>query len=228
MGLRGDRDDSAERQRAFVADVVHDLQNPLTGLRTKLEVAIARPDTVDVTSWAESLLAATLEMELLVSDLLALAAEEHPDQPLPRDLLDLDALVRDEAARPRPASTVVIDVEQVGPIKVRGDETSLRRLVRNLLDNAVRHAGALVWVTLRYERGLIVLDILDDGPGVSDEHRERIFDRFYRADPATREGTGLGLAIVRQVALRHDGGAVMLSGAPGEGAHFRVELPIPD
>lgn len=219
--------DDIERQRAYVADVAHDLQNPLTGLRTQLEVGIARPESVDVEPWARALLAATTEMELLVSDLLALAAEEREKHPVPRELVDLDALLRDEVARPRPDSEVAIDATDVLPIKVRGDETSLRRLVRNLLDNAVRHARSQVRLALSTDESWAVLEVVDDGPGIDEVHRERIFERFYRVDPQS-QGTGLGLAIVRQVAERHDGHVAMMPPSPGEGAHFRIELPIPD
>jgi signal transduction histidine kinase len=217
--------DAADRQRAYVADVAHDLQNPLTGLRTKLEVALARPDSVDIVSWASALLAATTEMEMLVGHLLDLAAEEDTDRPTPRNLVDLEALVRDEASRPRPDSQVSIDMTEVAPLKVRGDEISLRRMMHNLLDNAVRHASSQVRLALRPEGSVAVLEVADDGAGVDEEHRDRIFDRFYRADPKSG-GTGLGLAIVRQVAERHDGRVAMLAGAPGDGAHFRVELPM--
>ena len=72
-----------------------------------------------------------------------------------------------------------------------------------------------------------MLEVVDDGAGVDEEHRERIFDRFYRVDPKG-QGTGLGLAIVRQVVERHDGHVAMMPAGPGEGAHFRVELPMPD
>jgi signal transduction histidine kinase len=218
--------DAADRQRAYVADVAHDLQNPLTGLRTQLEVALARPESVDIVSWASALLAATNEMETLVGHLLDLAAEEDSDRPAPRNLVDLEALVRDEARRPRPDSEVSIDTTAVAPLKVRGDEISLRRLMHNLLDNAVRHASSQVRLALRTEGPVAVLEVEDDGAGVDEEHRERIFDRFYRADPASG-GTGLGLAIVRQVAERHDGQVAMLASAPGDGARFRVELPMP-
>ncbi len=219
--------EAADRQRAYVADVAHDLQNPLMGMRTQLEVALSHVRSEASESWVRSMLAATTEMELLVGDLLALEAEERHDQPAPRDLVDLEALVRHEAGRPQPANTVVVDVDRVGPIKVRGDETSLRRLVRNLLDNAVRHASSEVRLTLRPGAGRIVLDVHDDGPGVPEEHRERIFERFYRAPPVNGQGTGLGLAIARQVAERHEGSVVMVPSEPGEGAHFRVVLPIP-
>lgn len=220
--------ESADRTRAFVADVAHDLQNPLTGMRAQLEVALSRSRTEEQEDWIRSMLAATTEMGLLVSDLLALAAEERRDLPPPRDMVDLDALLRDEAGRPRPEEDIAIDVREVEPLKVRGDETSLRRLVRNLLDNAVRHAHTQVWLTLATSDGEVVLEVRDDGAGVDEEHRERIFDRFYRADPKERHGTGLGLSIVQQVAERHGGAVAMLPPAEGLGAHFRVALPIPD
>jgi signal transduction histidine kinase len=221
-------DEAAERQRAFVADVVHDLQNPLTGIRTQLEVALAHARTDVAEAWVRSMLAATSEMELLVGDLLALAAEERRDRPAPRDVVDLDTLLHDEITRPRQASGVAIDAAGVEPLKVRGDETSLRRMVRNLLDNAVRHAESVVRLRLTEDEGTVLLDVLDDGPGVPEEHLDRIFDRFYRADPGRGGGTGLGLAIVQQVVERHDGRVAMVSSGPGEGAHFRVWLPIPD
>jgi signal transduction histidine kinase len=220
-------DDASDRTRAYVADVAHDLQSPLTGMRTQLEVALARSDTPSRREWVRSMLAATTEMELLVSDLLALASEERSDHPVPDELVDLDDLVRTEAQRPRPATDVGIDLSAVEALKVRGDERSLRRLVRNLLDNALRHASSQVRLSLRDGGDAVVLDVVDDGPGVPEEHRERIFDRFYRVGPSDRLGTGLGLAIVRQVAERHGGRVAMLPGAPGEGAHVRVHLPVP-
>jgi len=220
--------EAADQTRAYVADVAHDLQNPLTGMRAQLEVALAHATSPESESWIRSMLSATTEMGLLVSDLLAIAAEEHPDLPAPQELVDLDALLREEVLRPRPETEIEIDVSRVTAHKVRGDEISLRRLVRNLLDNAVRHASSQVRVALERESDSVVLDVVDDGPGVPEEHRERIFERFYRADPKRGHGTGLGLSIVRQVAERHDGGVVMLPLAPGDGAHFRVTLPIPD
>jgi signal transduction histidine kinase len=224
---------SAERQRAFVADASHDLQSPLTGLRTQLEVALARPDDVDVPALTQQLLSTSTEMELLVGDLLALAVDEGSSAPVRRDLLDLDALVLEEATRARPATKIVIDTTRVSAAPVRGDDVALRRLVRNLLDNAVRHATATVRLQLTTTRDEVVLDVVDDGPGVAEGDRSRVFDRFYRADPARQPGTrghgggsGLGLAIVRRVAERHGGSATLLPGAADEGAHFQVALPI--
>lgn len=218
---------AAERERAYVADVAHDLQSPLTGMRTQLEVALAHSDSSTAEAWLRAMLAATSEMELLVGDLLALAVEERSGQPVLRELVDLDALVRDEAGRHGPTTEVSIDLGEVAPLKVRGDETSLRRLVRNLLDNAVRHADSHVRLVLTTDEAWAVFEVIDDGPGVDEQYRERIFDRFFRADP-DGQGTGLGLAIVRQVAQRHHGHVAMMPSDPGQGAHFRVDLPIPD
>jgi signal transduction histidine kinase len=232
--MLGRLEDSAHRQRAFVADASHDLQSPLTGLRTQLEVGLARPADVDVEEWARRLLATSTEMELLVGDLLALAVEEGADEPPRSDLLDLDALVLEEAARARPATEVTIDTAGVSAAPVAGEAASLRRLVRNLLENAVRHASSQVRLDLTTAADEVVLDVVDDGPGVDAGDRDRVFDRFFRADPARQPGTrgsgggsGLGLAIVRQVAERHGGAVALLPGAPDEGAHFRVTLPIP-
>jgi signal transduction histidine kinase len=232
--MLGRLEDSAHRQRAFVADASHDLQSPLTGLRTQLEVGLARPADVDVEEWARRLLATSTEMEMLVGDLLALAVEEGADEPPRRDLLDLDALVLEEAARARPATEVTIDTAGVSAAPVAGEAASLRRLVRNLLENAVRHASSQVRLGLTTAADQVVLDVVDDGPGVDAGDRDRVFDRFFRADPARQPGTrgagggsGLGLAIVRQVAERHGGAVALLPGAPDEGAHFRVTLPIP-
>jgi len=108
---------------------------------------------------------------------------------------------------------------------VRGDADELRRLVRNLLANAVRHATSVVRLALAVD-GAAVLDVTDDGPGVAPEDRDRVFDRFFTADGARSRGTGsgLGLAIARSVAVRH-GGSLDLVG-DGPGAHFRLTLPV--
>lgn len=232
--MLGRLEESSDRQRDFVADASHDLQSPLTGLRTQLEVGLARPNEVDVEDWARRLLATSTEMELLVGDLLALAIEEGTDEPVRRDLLDLDALVLEEAARARPATEVTIDTSGVSAAPMEGEAASLRRLVRNLLENAVRHAASEVRLGLTTRPDHVDLDVVDDGPGVDAGDRDRVFDRFFRADPARQPGTrgsgggsGLGLAIVRQVAERHGGTVTLLPGTPDEGAHFRVTLPIP-
>jgi signal transduction histidine kinase len=223
-------EDSADRQRTFVADASHDLQSPLTALRTRLEVALAHPDRVQVDELARELVGDTTQMETLVQDLLALAAGDDAAAPH-RDLLDLDELVLEEVARVRPTSRIVLDTGRVSAAPVRGDGAQLRRLVRNLLDNAVRHAESTVRVSLQAANGVVTLDVIDDGPGVPKADRARIFDRFYRGDEArqrTDDGprSGLGLAIARQVAEAHGGTLQLMDGELPEdkGAHFRLRL----
>jgi signal transduction histidine kinase len=221
----------AQKQRAFVADASHDLQSPLTAMRADLEVALAHPERVEMPALARDLLAASGRMEEVVADLLHLAVED--DAPLPEPmLLDLDAVVLEEVARAwLTGRRLTIDTSGVSAAPVRGDAAALRRCVRNLLDNAVRYAGARVVVTLAATAAEVALDIRDDGPGISPEDHERVFDRFYRGDPARTasagNGSGLGLAIARRVAERH-GGSLTVEDGPaldGRGARLRLVLP---
>jgi signal transduction histidine kinase len=212
---------SDARQREFVANASHDLQSPLTAFRAELEVAMAHPGDTDWTATARSLSAESTLMESLVADLLFLARAEDAALPEPR-LLDLDDVVREEVARLRPTSDVAVNAD-VTAAPVRGRREDLARMVRNLLANAAGHAATRVDLSLAPVGDRVVLAVEDDGPGVATEHRDRVFDRFYRGESARdrgRPGTGLGLAIVRSVAEGH-GGSVGLEA----GSRFVVRLP---
>lgn len=219
-------EDARDRQRAFVADTSHDLQSPLAAQRALLEVALADPARTDLGGLARELLAVNSDLERLVRDLLFLAsydagAAAPADQPL-----DLDDVVLEEAARARPATDVRIDTSGVSGAPVRGDRGELQRLVRNLVDNAVRHAATTVTVRLSGNGAGARLEVADDGPGVPAADRDRIFDRFYRGDSARSRqdgGSGLGLAIARTVAERHGGTLQLAAGSPG--ATFVLSLP---
>ena len=223
---------SGARQRAFVADASHELQSPITRFRTQLEVALADPSAVDWDALATDLLADSGDMERLVRDLLFLARDDDAG-PAPAirdmdDLVDLDDVVLEETVRLRAGSRVVIDASAVSAAPVRGSREQLARLVRNLLENAERHATSRVEVALRDGGTAVELVVRDDGPGIPPEQRRRVFDRFVRLDDArSREagGSGLGLAIVASVARRH-GGTVDVGDGPG-GATFVVRLPAP-
>ncbi|WP_372733917.1 sensor histidine kinase [Nocardioides sp.] len=217
------------RQRSLIADASHDLQSPLVGLRTELEVGLARPDSIDVESWARRLLAASTDMEMLVLDLHLLAVAEDSKAPLNLEPVDLADIARDEVAKASHATGPDIEVIATANIPLSGDPSMLRRMIRNLLDNAVRHARSNVELSVEAHADMLVLDVVDDGPGVREVDRDRVFERFYRGDstPASQDrpqgSSGLGLAIVRHVAEQHGGTAVLL---PDTGAHFRVQLPI--
>ena len=217
---------AALHQRDFVANASHDLQSPLSVIRTELDVAAAHPDT---TRWPQTLQTLRVEadrMERLVRDLLFLARADET-APGTSGLVDLDDVVLEEVARIRTATTREIDTSAVSAAPVRGSRDDLARLVRNLLANACAHAASRVTVSTGQVGDAEVLVVEDDGPGVAVEHRARVFDRFYRADPVRSRdggGTGLGLAIVRSVTEEH-GGTVELDEA-GTGARFVVRLPV--
>jgi signal transduction histidine kinase len=221
---------ASARQRAFAADASHELQSPLTRFRTQLEIAVTHPDDVEPRDLAVSLLADSAEMESLVHDLLFLAREdERPTGERPTELVDLDDVVLEEAARARVGSSRQIDTSAVSAAPVRGSREQLRRLVRNLLENAVRFAATRVQVSLTEGSGAVLLVVRDDGPGVPPAEQPRIFERFVRLDDARSRdtgGTGLGLAIVAAIARRH-GGTVELDDG-GRGAAFVVRIPPPD
>jgi signal transduction histidine kinase len=217
--------EGSRRQRTFVADASHELQSPLTALRSQLEVALAQRDD-DWETTARSLLADTDEMERLVRDLLYLARVQEGGDPPRSALLDLDDVVLEEVTRLRATTDVRIVTAEVSAAPVHGDGDALRRLVRNLLENAVRHAGSLVRVRLGSGAGAVRLEVADDGAGVAAADRERVFDRFFAAPGARTRGTrsGLGLAIARELAIRH-GGTLRVTEGDLPGAHFVFVLP---
>ncbi|MFN8195069.1 MAG: HAMP domain-containing sensor histidine kinase [Nocardioidaceae bacterium] len=220
-------EEASRRQDEFVADASHELQSPLAALRTRLEVA-RRDPAADWPVVADDLLADTARMESLVSDLLELARESRPTSPPTRSLLDLDDVVLEEAARVRADGGPRVDATGVSAAPVLGDPTSLRRLVRNLLENAARHARGVVALSLTTEsQGEVLLVVADDGPGIGAEERERVFDRFVTSDPVRgpAAGSGLGLAIARAVARRHGGSLVAVDPGPGGGARLELRLP---
>jgi signal transduction histidine kinase len=219
-------DASAQRQRRLVADVSHDLQGPLAAQRVSLELALATPGSVDPELLRRDVLGPTGEMERLVDDLLVLAAADE-GAPADTSAVDLDAVVLEEAARARHSGSATVDTTRVSAGPVRGNPSELRRVVRNLVDNAVTHAGSRVELRLESHAGHVVLDVMDDGPGVPANEREQVFERFHRGDPARTRGaagTGLGLAIARSLAERAGGRLELLEGGPG--ARFRLTLPL--
>lgn len=229
-------DVTAQRQRDFVADVSHDLQSPLAAQRVALEVALARPESVDPDRLRAEVLGATADMERLVDDLLVVASIDA-DQSTAPALIDLDSLVLEEAARARTSGSVEIDTAGVSAAPAYANSADVRRIVRNLLDNAVTHARTRVDLTVgvlaRRDADEIVdgacgwaqLLVADDGPGVPAEHRDRIFDRFYRVESARSPGggSGLGLSIARGLAARNGGRLDLSNGHAG--AVMRLLLP---
>lgn len=223
--MLGRLDAAAARQRAFVADAAHELRSPIAALRTELEVALAHPDAVDPHDTAREALVEVQRMARLVDDLLVLAHLDNP-RPVRRDeLIDLGELAV-EVAEGVPDGRVELRVDPGDDVYTRGHRDSLSRVLRNLVDNAVRHASSQVDVVVTTSGGTARVVVADDGAGVREADRERIFERFTRLDDARDRdagGSGLGLAIAREIVLAHGGTVVVEDAAPG--ARFVVALP---
>jgi signal transduction histidine kinase len=226
--MLGRLEESQARQRRFVADASHELRSPVTILRQHAEVAQAHPDRASLDDLSDTVLAEALRLQRLIDDLLVLArADEQRLTVRPRPL-DLDDMVLDEARRLRTTTALDVDASGVSAGPIDGDADGMRRVVRNVVDNAARHAHGRVALALSDNGGTIVLRVDDDGPGVPVVDRQRVFQRFVRLDDARardKGGSGLGLAIVAEIVAAH-GGAVRFTDAPDLGG-ARVEITLP-
>jgi signal transduction histidine kinase len=225
--MLGRLESAAEAQRAFVADASHELRSPLTGIRAQLEVDLAHGDGVSRERTEREALGEVVRLQRMVDDLLILARGDEPAVERAREPVDLDDLVLREIDRLRTRGRIAVDATGLSAGQVKADREALARAVRNLLDNAERHAGSCVWIGLSEEGDTVTLTVEDDGPGIPEEQRSRVFERFARVDAARGRGeggTGLGLAIARQIVELH-GGEITLGGSAHGGARFIVRLP---
>jgi heavy metal sensor kinase len=237
--LLGRLEGSLEQQRQFMADASHELRTPLTIARTAASVALQQP-TRDEAEYRETL--GIIEQEAarlsrIVDDMFTLTRADAGNYPMRLMPMYLDEVV-DEVVRGARivASTrsVSITCETVHPAPFTGDEDLIRRLITNLLDNAIRYApaGTAVRLALDRETNQYAISVCDEGPGIPASVQPRIFERFYRVDAARTHdgnrdgGAGLGLALVRWIAEAH-GGEVRLAASSSLGSTFVVTLPAP-
>lgn len=210
--------------RQFSADASHELKSPVANLRA----------LVDTTSLADpaweplqgQMRGETDRLRDLVENLLFLASHQEGQTPLPQSVA-LDDLLFDEAELLAATGRVAVDLHGVEPVAVQGSRSDLARLLRNLVDNAARHAEERVTLATTEVDGNVVLRVIDDGPGIPIEDRGRVFERFTRLDAARARddgGSGLGLAIVDQIATDH-GAVITITDAPHGGAQFEVSFP---
>ena len=212
-------------QARFVSDASHELRTPIAVIRHELEVALREDDDRLLREVAIEVLDEDLRMQRLVDDLLFLARRESTAaRPSPlRVLVDLDDVVLAEAQRVD--TTKRVDTSGVSAGQVRADPDQLGRIVRNLLDNALRHAATTVAVTVESTDAVVWLHVDDDGTGVPSNDRELIFERFGRSDHARSRddgGAGLGLAIVSELVTDHDASIVVETSPSLGGARFSV------
>ncbi|WP_329089411.1 sensor histidine kinase [Streptosporangium sp. NBC_01469] len=224
-----------EQQCRFASDASHDLRSPLTAMRVEVEDALGAPQLTSVNAVGSAVLRGLDRLEGIVSDLLTITRLDA-DVPGPCDQVDLAELVTTEMYG-RPRRTKTIECRLRGGVLVLGDRLRLARLLVNLLDNAERHADTAITIRVYHHPdtdgdrrpafGAAVLEVLDDGAGITPDQRELVFQRFARLDASRRKdpgGTGLGLPIARQIA-EMTGGTLTIQDSPC-GARFVLCLPL--
>jgi two-component system sensor histidine kinase TctE len=221
---------SLESQRRFIADAAHQLRTPLAGLKSQTELALAERDPATVRRSLERLAAGTERATRLANRLLTLARAGTYVSSKQHDV-DLVALARDAIADHLPAANARgQDLGFVGPghserVLVHGDRVLLRELLSNLVENALRYTpdGSTITVEVGLTgTGGPALAVIDNGPGIAPQERERVFEPFYRGADALAPGTGLGLAIVRTIAAAHEASVSLAEGPDGQGLRAAV------
>jgi signal transduction histidine kinase len=216
-----------DAQRRFVGDASHELRSPVAAMLSALDVAAAHPEFLTEELATSTLRPEAQRMEALVEDLLLLARADERGLTLVRKDVDVDDIASVEMGRLLRETTMTIDADLV-PTRIVGDPGGLSRVLRNLLDNAARHARSRVELRVRVADGVAVVTVADDGPGIPEPDRARVFDRFVRLDSdraRSSGGAGLGLAIVSEVVAAH-GGHVTIGDRPGGGTVVTVQLPL--
>jgi signal transduction histidine kinase len=214
-----------QKKQQFAADASHELRNPIAGLRAELEEARLHPDQTDLEHLLDRALGNVDRLDAIIADLLLLARVEAG---LPGELqrMDLAELVRAEIARWMDPIAVQLQLEP--GVAVNAVSTQIARVLTNLLDNAQRHARQTVQIQVSRNGYCGELAVADDGDGIAEADRERIFQRFTRLDAARHrddDGAGLGLAIARDIAQAHIGTLQVEDSATG-GARFVLRLPL--
>ncbi len=214
-------------QRRFVGDASHELRSPLATVVSALEIGVTHPEVLDRALVKSALLPEARRMQSLVEDLLLLARADEHGLPMRRTEVDLDDVATAEVQRLKRETHLRISAD-LSAVKVHADAYGVVRVLRNLADNAARHASSEVTVVVRADEDSAWLQVCDDGPGIPIEQRDKVFERFVRldADRSRRGGgTGLGLAIVAEIVAAHHG-VVTITDRAGGGTVVTIQLPL--
>ena len=223
----------ADRVRTdFVANISHELRTPIGAVSLMAENLMAATEDTDVARMASVIFTEVTRLNDTVGDLLELARIEFDGLANTQEV-DLVKVVEEATGRLRSAAlakSVMISIENYPEVAIVADRAQLVSAIGNLLDNAIKFSpnGSIVKISIEVLNDEVKIVVADNGPGISEEHLTRIFERFYRVDDARSRstgGTGLGLAIVRHIALLH-GGDVSAESALGEGSRFTLTLPL--
>ena len=216
-------------QLRFVGDASHELRSPLMTLVGLLDLSRTTREPIDPETVEDILLPEAQRLETMIDDLLLLAKADERGVPLQIRDVDLDDIVSDEALRLTALTPLDIQAT-LAPARARGDADKLSRAVRNIADNAARHATSAVHLTMATDdrTGTAAISIIDDGPGIADPDKDRVFDRFVRLDDGrerSQGGSGLGLSIVAEIIRAHQG-TVVVGDTPGGGTTVTIALPM--
>ena len=223
---------SARKQTRFVGDASHELRSPLAALRAQVEVALAQRDHADAVDTLERVESQAVRMTDLIEDLLFLARTDEGRQRRSFEPVDLDEVVLGEFHRLEALNTVAVRIVRLDAARTSGSRRDLSRMIRNIGDNAARHAGTEVSIALKVDGESAVITVSNDGPPIPAEDRQRVFDRFTRLDGARSRrngegGSGLGLAIAQEIAVAHGGHISALSMRDVTvGVVFIVTIPL--
>ncbi|EHR52590.1 signal transduction histidine kinase [Saccharomonospora marina XMU15] len=217
------QEEATQRLRRFTGDAAHELRSPVASIRVQSEVAVANPDATLAQETLEDVLAESERLTALLDGLLALARSDAGELP-PAEPVELVTEVREAVARLPSGSPPVRVSAVVAAAWALATKAEVELVLNNLLRNACRYAETQIVVSVLAARSTVRVVVDDDGPGIEPEHRERVFDRFYRiSDDRARSsgGAGLGLALVAE-AVRRRGGQVLVGESPEAGARFQV------
>jgi signal transduction histidine kinase len=212
-------------QQEFVSNVSHELRSPLTTLLATVDRAVSDQDRANWSVAAETILREGRRLDVLIDDLFWLARNDEFQVESTRVDVDIDDLLFEESQRVRTMSELSVDTSRVTPTRVMGDPAMLKRMVRNIVDNAARYASGGLTFACALEGEMAVVKVGDDGDGIDVGGSDRLFDRFVRADPARSRhsgGTGLGLAIVSEIVTRHGGSARFVEVEQGTLIELRI------
>lgn len=223
-------DQAFTTQRHFIADAAHELRTPIMGLGLQAELLPKALDPAERAVVTAQIQTATARLSHLAEQLLTLARLAPDSAPAVTADVDLTSLARSvvsERSRLAQADSIDLGLVAAGPVRVRGNEESLRILLNNLVDNAIRYAGPLsrVDVVTRHDDNAPTLAVCDNGPGIAEQDRERVWERFYRASTHAATGSGLGLSIVRRIAEQHGATVALGDGPDGRGLAVCVRFP---
>lgn len=224
-------DTALTAQRRFVADAAHELRTPLTAIRIQAQIAQRSPQPDERQKALNKLVAGVERAGHLVSQLLQMARLEPEAARAVPTPVRLDGLVKTVVgafSAQAEARAIDLGITEATPVEIAGQPESLRVMLDNLVDNALRYtpSGGRVDLALVRQEGRAVLTVSDNGPGIPAPEREKVFDRFYRLAGSDIPGSGLGLAIVREIAAQHQAD-IRLEDTPGGGLTVRMRFPLP-